>query len=159
MSKQTDRIGRYLQSLTDIRGIIFGLAVLHLIVTQIWVARWYQKFGQDPVDIYPDSFLNVPLLLVLASIALLIGRWWSHVLALAISGWVLYWLGYAGLRAVASAHDVPVFSSVSLHFWLAQKYVGQPQEFLQLALALIIMGYMLVFLSRQWSHSRFEKEI
>lgn len=149
MSQQSTRIGSYLRSLIDVRAIILGLALLHLVVTTVWLARWYQALN-TPVDVYPDSFLIVPLLLVFASLLLLIGRSWARLVALPISGWVLYRLGYGGLSAAAAAHDRSLFAAASLRLWLTEKYIGQPQEFLQLALAFIILFYVLVVQARQW---------
>lgn len=150
MSKQSTRIGSYLRSLIDVRAIILGLALLHLVVTTVWLARWYQALGNTPVDAYPDSFLIVPLLLVFASLLLLIGRWWARLVAFLISAWMLYRLGYAGLSAAAAAHDRSLFAAASLRLWFTEKYIGQPQEFLQLALAFMILFYVLVVWARQW---------
>lgn len=143
MNRQAKPSANYFHSLVNLRAAILGLALLHLIVMQIWVGRWYRKFGDAPGDSYPDSFLNVPFLLVFASLMLLLGKWWSQLLALIVSSWVLYSLGFAALHSVALAHDLPLMSFSTARFWLIQKYVGQPQELLHLALTFIILCYVI----------------
>ena len=81
---------------------------------------------------------------------LLISRWWSRLIALVASGWVIYFLGYVALRAASRARDVPLFSSEAVRVWFAAKSHWQIQEFLQLALALIILCYVVVVLLHHW---------
>src|SRR5882762_9910333 len=121
MTSRPKRRWDYLRSLFAARAIILGFSLLQPIVTQVWVSRWYQKFGGGPIEVYPDSLLIVPLVLVLASFMLFVFRWWSKLLALLACGWVLYWLGYVALRAVSLAHDLPLFSPASLRLWFIQK--------------------------------------
>jgi len=151
--KHQNGIAGFLWSLADSRAIILGLALLHLIVTYVWVRDWYKEFGQGTTSFHPDSFVVMPLVLVLASLLLLIGRRWSYVLALVISVWVLYSVGYVAIRGVAAAHDMPILTFTTLHLWFTQVWVGQPQHFLQLALAFVIAGYALVVVSRSWLHA------
>jgi hypothetical protein len=136
----------YLHSLLNVRAMILSVSLLHLIVTLVWISRWYEKFGDGPISFYPDVFLVVPLALFVASLMLFISRWWTHLLASVVSGWVIYSLGYAGLRAVSIGRDVPLLSSESLWVWFAQKHIGQ---FLELALALVILCYVFYTLLRK----------
>src|SRR5215208_4818710 len=92
---KTTRTG-YLCSLINGPAIIFGLALLHLILTWLWVGGWYRAFGQSPVDFYPDSFVVVPLLLLVAAVLLVVRKWWGFLLAFLIGLWVLYAVGYLG---------------------------------------------------------------
>jgi hypothetical protein len=108
----------------------------------MWVSRWYREFGAQPGDSYPDSFLFVPFLLLLASALLFAVRWWGYLPAFCLGGWLLYSLGYGGLRAISNAHDQPLFSFYVLRVWVVQKYAAQPQEFLELFLALAIVFYV-----------------
>jgi hypothetical protein len=152
--KDKNRIAGFVWSLGDSRAIILGLALLHLVVTYVWMRNWYKEFGQGAVSFYPDSFVVTPLVLVFASLLLLIGRRWGYVLALVIGVWVLYSVGYLPLRGVAAAHDLRLFSFTTLQRWLTQVWVGQPQHFLQLALAFIIAGDALVAVSCHWLQAR-----
>jgi hypothetical protein len=151
--KEKNRIAGFLWSLANGRAIILGLTLLHLIVTCTWIRYWYEAFGRGPISFYPDSFVITPLVLVVASLLLLIGRRWSYVLALMISVWVLYSVGYVTIRQVAAAHDMPLFTLSTLQRWVTQVWVGQPQYFIQLALAFVIAVYAFVVVSRQWLHS------
>ena len=157
--KEKNRIAGFLSSLVDGRAIILGLALLHLIVTYVGVKDWYKEFGQGPISFYPDSFAVVPLVLVLASLLLLIGRRWSYILALLISICVLYSVGYVTIRGVAAAHDTPLFTLGTLQRWFTQVWVGQPQYFLQLALAFVIASYTLTVVIRLWFHADSPREL
>jgi hypothetical protein len=141
--RDKNRIAGFLWSLADSRAVILGIALLHLIVTYMWVRNWYAEFGQGPVSVYPDAVVNVPLVLVFASLLIVIGRGWSYVLALMISVWVLYSVGYGAIRGVAAAHDLSLLTFAPYRVWFTHVWVGQPQQFLQLALALVIGGYSL----------------
>jgi hypothetical protein len=143
----------YLWSLIDLRAIILGLALLHLMVVEVWVTRWYQAYGESPGNSRPDWLVNVPLLLVVASFLLLIGRWWSSLLAVICSGWVLYDAFFVSWSGLATIHNVPYFSLAPLKLWFDQAYRGQPQQFFQIALAFLILGYILVTL-RHWIGNR-----
>lgn len=147
---QGSPIGRHLRSLLDVRLIIVGFAFLHVLSMQIGVWRWYRQFGGGPINAYPDSSLVIPYLLLFASALLLLGRWWFNVLALIVGGWIIYELGYIGPYALSRAHDLPHFSLEITRRWFAQKYAGQPHEFLQLALAIVIVCYAAITLFRQW---------
>lgn len=148
--KDKNSIAGFLWSLADSRAVILGLTLLHLIVTHVWVRDWYAEFGRGPVSVYPDSVVIVPLVLVFASLLLVIGRGWSYILALMISVWVLYSVGYVAIRGVAAAHDMPLFTFAPYRVWFTQVWLAQPQQFLQLALAFVIGGYSLVAFSRRW---------
>jgi hypothetical protein len=140
--KRAGNIANNTRASPALRAFIFGAALLHLVHTILWVSRWSQKFGAQSGDFYPDVFLVVPSLLVLASALLLPGRRWGYLPALAISGWLLYSLGYGGLLSVSAAHDKPFFSFYVPRVWFMQTYAAQPQELLELSLALVIICYV-----------------
>jgi hypothetical protein len=142
------QFGTYLTSLIDFRAIVVALALLHLVITQVGVTRWYQNFGSGPVATYPDASLVVPVMLMLAAVMLHLQKTWSYLVALLFSGWIIYSVGYLGLRSVALAHDLRLVSTHSLKLWLAQTYAGQPQKFLQLALAMAIIIFVITFFIR-----------
>jgi hypothetical protein len=139
MRNATHQLTGHARTSVLLRLLIFGVAMLHLIFTGLWVSRWYREFGAHPGDFYPDVFLVTPFLLVLASGLLLSGRWWGYLPALGLSGWLLYTLVYGGLSAVAAVHDQPFFSLFMPRVWFTQKYAAQPQELFQVFLALVIM--------------------
>ena len=127
-------------------GFILAASIVSLAVAQVQVARWYEEFGNQPADFYPDVLLNVPYVLFLASVMLIIERWWAYLLAMVISGWLIYSLGYMGLLGVAHAHDWPLLSREVFQSWFALKYGWQSQELYQLALAIIICVNSLIAL-------------
>jgi hypothetical protein len=149
----TRQITRHARVSVLLRALILGVALLHLIFNASWVSRWYRELGAHPRDFYPDVFLVTPFALAVAAGLLLPGRWWGDLPTLDLGGWLVYTLGYGGLSAVAAAHDQPLFSLFVPRVWFAQKYAAQPQEFLQLSLALVITCYAAFALARSRKHS------
>lgn len=137
--------------------LILGIVCVHLFVVYRGVLQWYEQYGDRAGDTYPDSLLRVPVVLLVGAILGMLSRLWAQVLALAISGWILYNLGYLGLYSVAQAHDLPFWSYEVLRRWFAQKYLGHPAEFLQLGLAFIILFCTSLTLLRELhAHNRAE---
>lgn len=134
--------------LLEPRAVIAGIALLHLVITSVWVSRWYEAFGKGPTDVYPDHLLVLPLILLLAAVMLLIRKWWSHLLALVASGWVIYFVGFLGFSSIARAHDQPLFSLWVARVWFIQKSAVQSQELLQLSLASVVLLFALAGLYR-----------
>jgi hypothetical protein len=149
MRGKATRIASHFRASVVLRAIIFAVALLHLISTQMWISHWYREFGAQLGDSYPDAFLVVPFLLVLASALLLVGRWWGYLPAFCLGGWLLYRLGYGGLLGVSNAHDQPLFSLYVLRAWVMQKCEAQPQELMEIFLALVIMVYAAFALARR----------
>jgi len=151
VTRQFRGLGSYLWTLIDLRAVLLGLALLHLIVTQVWINRWYQAFGESPGNSRPDSFADVPLVLVLACALLVIGKLWSYLAAVIGSAWVLYEVGYLIWSGTAAAHNLSFFS-FSLLQLLTSFYLRHPHLLFQLALAIVIAGYILVVtISQRWA--------
>ena len=128
-------------------AIIFGIALMFVVVAHVSVARWHREFGNGRIEGYPDVELFIPYTLLVAAVMLLVSKWWSYFLALIASGWVIYTLGYKGPLGVAAANDHPLFSSWVLRNWLTSTWTTQPQYLFQLALALIALGSAVVGLT------------
>jgi hypothetical protein len=126
---------------------IFAIALLCVIVAHISVARWYRQFGDSPGDFYP-YWLNVPYVLLFAATMLLISRWWSYILAIAVSLWVTYSLGYGGLLSHSRVQDRPFFSFGTARAWFIEKYTWQPQELVQVGLAVVVLTFGVIGLVR-----------
>jgi hypothetical protein len=148
MSEAMPRHFPYVRRLVQPKAIILGVALLFVVVAHISVARWYREFGNGPIDVYPDHWLNVPYILLFATAMLLVSRWWSYLLALAIGGWLIYSLGYLGVLSTSNAQNQPLLSFWVLRVWFMQKYAWQPQELLQLTLAFVIAGFAVFGLAR-----------
>jgi hypothetical protein len=146
-TKGTDRIMRSLNWLINPRTIILGVTIVYFIVMALRVARWYQKYGQGRIAVYPD-WLGVPMFLIAAAALLWSRRWWSELLAILPGGRVLY-MSYVGFRGNPFVSDIDPSFRVPLRIWLAQTYALQPQEFLEITLAFVIFCYALVALSQR----------
>jgi hypothetical protein len=147
--KAPSRVLSYARSLIDLRGIILCAALGELIVIYVWVARWYEQFGDGPSGADPRHLLELPLLLVAAAVLLLLDKWWAYVAAALIGAWVLYIPGYLSMVSVGAAHSITPFGPAALRRWFIQKYVGQPQNFLELALAIAVLSYSALSLRKR----------
>ena len=76
--------------------------------------------------------------MLVASLGLLLNGWWGLVVALTLSGRVIYVLVFGALLSVSYAHDVPMFSRFALRNWWWGMYEAQPQYIIQIALAAAI---------------------
>src|ERR1051325_5867537 len=109
-------------------AMVFGASITLSCQAYDAMDRWYREFGAEPFDHHP-TFLWFPNLLFFASVMLLIGRWWSDLLALLVSARVVYFLGYRSMLGVKNAFDEPTLVWVA-NRWFAFKYLYQPQELL-----------------------------
>ena len=121
------------------KAIILVIALTSVIVAHISVARWYREFGNSPGDFYPNFWVHVPYVLLFAATMLLLSRWWSYILAILVSLWVTYSLGYGGLLSHSRAQDRPFFSFGTARAWFIEKYNWQPQELVQVGLSVVVL--------------------
>ena len=135
------RSSHYLRRLSQPKVFIFAIALLCVIVAHISVARWYRQFGDSPGDFYPNHWVHVPYVLLFAATMLLISRWWSYILAILVSAWVTYLLGYGGLLSHSRAQDRPFFSFGTARAWFIEKYNWQPQELVQVGLSVVLLTF------------------
>ena len=97
---------------------------------------------------YPGLILVAPLLLLAASVAMLVTRWWSLLLAVLASARVIYTLGYLSWRAVHFAHDVPMLSWRAMEKLWHVVYQPRPQSLFEVILALVILVFSSAALTR-----------
>jgi hypothetical protein len=149
---------RYILLLLNLKAIIFGLVLLHVMAMQVYVMRTEQRLsalehqGFALSDHWnPMGIMVEPLVLLVASLGLVINRSWSYTVALMASGTIIHWLGYGGLRGVSSAHDLPLLSFEVCKRWFLMTYAAQPQYLYELGLSAIIMMYSTVVLWRSLS--------
>jgi hypothetical protein len=126
--------------------ILFAGSVINVIWHVTWVRRVeleiQAKIGTGhwpyPAHWNPAAVMWEPLLLLAAALGLLINRWWSVLIALLASGRVIYLLGLLPLKAVHSAHDVPMFSWRAMQKAWYVVYTPQPQYLFEAALGVVI---------------------
>lgn len=129
---------RFLSYLLDLRAVVFGFTLFNFVWMWVRESRIEWQF----ID-YHGYFENTHrvLLLLLASLGLLLDRWWSLLVAVFLSGSVIYVLVFRALLSVTYAHDVPMFSYSALRRWWWMMYEFQPQYIIQIALAVVIFTY------------------
>jgi cation transport ATPase len=148
MSRRSDYIRRLIQP----KVIVFAVSLVAVIVAHISVARWYRQFGNSPGDWFPDNWIHVPYVLLFAATMLLIARWWSYILAILVSLWVTYSLGYGGLLSHSRVQDRSFFSFGTVRAWFFEKYNWQPQELVQVGLAVVVLTFGVLGLVRTLRH-------
>lgn len=138
------------------KAITLGFAVLNFMLSLMYVrqvelesqARMKQGIWPYPHHWNPLAVMCEPFLLLAASAFLLIGRWWSHLLAILASGRVIYTLGYSPWAAVSNVDDVPMFSWRALvRLWYVL-YEPWPRYLFEVALASVVFTYAAFMLSR-----------
>jgi hypothetical protein len=156
MRKQSSQLIDRVRSVARPPAIIFGVALLHFVVTYVWVMRWRQEYGRGPYASGwdPSALLAEPFLLLVSAAMLLPGAWWGRLISLAVSLWLLYFLGYSGLLAVSYAHDIPLLSLETGRRWFQMTRQMQSQVFAQLALAGAITIYVLASFYGIWRRRR-----
>lgn len=138
-------ISRFLEP----KAIIFGLAVLQFLTVLMYAIQYERDFSFVSEHWNAGTVLAEPLLLLLAAGALLFDRVWGHLIAIVASGRVIYVLGYLGLSATSAAHGHFLLSPYVLRTWFTSTYESQPQYLLELALAIVVLGYAAIRCSRQ----------
>jgi hypothetical protein len=138
------------------KAIIFAVSVINV----IWDLRWVRRVELEiqasrntghwpyPAHWNPVAVMFEPFLLLAAALGLLFNRWWSVLLALLVSGRVIFLLAYLPLRAVHFAHDVPMFSWQGLEKVWYLVYTPQPQYLFEVALGVVIFIYAALVLTR-----------
>src|SRR5262245_26607979 len=130
-SSAAQRVQRFLNP----KAILFGICVLNLLVSLMFVRRvelereaaraagyWAYSDHWNPLAVMWE-----PLLLIVAVVGLIVNRRWSLLLALLASGRVVYLLGYLSWRAIHFAHDVPMFSWQAVEKLWWEIYQPRPQ--------------------------------
>lgn len=132
-------ITRKLFFLLEPKAMLFGCALF----TFSWM--WVQDARVDWTGSshYHGYFANVVLAfpLLMASLALLVNRWWSLPVAIFLSGRLINELVFQILLSSSYAHDVAIFSSRALTYWWLVVSEYQPQYLIQIALGAAILFY------------------
>lgn len=139
---------RLLRRFLEIKAVLFGLTILHLVAMAVYVVHYNQKYSAFPDHWNPSRIMQEPVLLFLGAAALLVGKPWSYLVAIITSGHVIYSVGYIGLIATSAAHDYPVFSVYVVKAWWVMTFSGQPQYIVELVLAAVIGSYSIFLLLR-----------
>lgn len=139
---------RLLKRFVEIKAILFGFTILHLVAMAVYVVHYNQKYSAFPNHWNPSRILQEPVLLFLGAAALLVSKPWGYLVAIVTSGYVIYELGYLGLIATSSAHGHSVLSWYVAKTWWVNMFAGQPQYILELVLATVIGTYAIILLVR-----------
>jgi hypothetical protein len=116
---------------------------------------WERLMKCTPLPCYPGEHLpaiSEPLQLFFAALALAVNKWWSRIIAMLISAYAIYDLGYSMLASCAFAHDEPVLSWSALLCWWQIVAFEAPRDLLNFSIALLVFSYAAFLLGR---HSLF----
>jgi hypothetical protein len=141
-----------LRRLANPRLIILCICLVNLLFMIARVRRMERDFNPGPNDYIvgwdPTVILIEPIILLVASVGLLVNRWWSLLIAVLASGRIVYALGYLSWRAVHFAHDVPMFSRAALEKLWYVIYKPRPEYLVDVAVGLVILVYAVILLLR-----------
>lgn len=139
----------FINRLLDPQAMIFGFAVLVFLTTLMYAIQYERDFSVVSDHWNGVRLMSEPLLLLLAAGALLFDKLWGDLLAIVVTGRVIYVLSYLGLVATSAAHEHSMFSWYVLRTWFVSTYAAQPQYLVELALAVVILGYGAIRCSRR----------
>jgi hypothetical protein len=129
-----------------LRVLVVGLSIVHL----VWMCLRDTRRQWEFIN-YHGYFENTyrAIHLLVASLGLLLNKWWSLLVAIVVTAWVLYVLV---VRALFSYNDNSYFvSRTAFGNWWRIMYEAQPQYIAQIALAIFIFLYSAVLLvERVW---------
>jgi hypothetical protein len=133
-----DQLERFLAFLLAPKAMLFGFAIF----TFVWMWVRESRIEWQFID-YHGYFENTDrvFLLMIASLGLLLNRWWGWLVAMVLSGRVIYVLVFRALLSASYAHEVPMVSRLALKNWWWIMYEAQPQYIIQIALAVVIFTY------------------
>jgi hypothetical protein len=133
------------------RPIIFGFSLGIFVLTFIHGFHRQSLISQSG---HFPGFVNVEnevatFWLVLASLALLFRKWWSHLIAIVLGGKIVYSPGFLSLWIYANAEIGRFVEFATLKNWFRFTLETQPQYFLHAALGGIICCYAAIAPARQ----------
>jgi hypothetical protein len=132
-----EQLKRSLSYLLDLKAVLFGFTLFNFV--WMWVRESRIQWQWIDYDYFENT--HRVFLLLLASLGLLLNRWWGLFVAVVLSSRVIYVLVFRALLSVTYAHDVPMFSYSALRRWWWMMYESQPQYIIQIILAAVIFTY------------------
>ena len=142
---------RWLGYLVDPKAIILGICLVNFVAMLIHVYRVDREIEASGYLVghgYPSAVMTGPFLLIISGICLRVNRWWSLIVAVLLSGRVVYSRGYLSWTAVHYAHDVPMLSWQAVDLLWKLIYQPRPQYLFQVLLAMVVFIYAIVLLTR-----------
>ena len=145
--KKRPRRSLLLISLSNPTAIIFGVCLIGFLVSLINAIRIeYERQEDDFFVGHGSPAYGDPLLLLAAATGLVIGRWWSVLLALLVSLRLIQGYGYISRDVVS--HDVPLLSWRAVQKIWHAIFASDPQNIFEIILAITISIYAAWLLGR-----------
>jgi hypothetical protein len=150
MEMETPNRERALLRTLQPRGIIFGFSLGLFVLTYIHDYHFQTLYPGPPVHgAGEDQFAT--FLLVIASLGLVLRRWWSHLIAIVLGGKIVYNPGYLTLWLYAnvSMSDGSLLRFATWKGWYYFTLETQPQYLLHTLVGGVICCYAAIELMRQ----------
>lgn len=143
------RIKSALTYLLKPRAIILGVTLFNYIVDRI---SWERLMAScQPLPCYPGDHTPVigdPFKLLFAAFFLILNKWWGNLIALLVSGKLIYEYGYLMLVNCSFIREQPLLSGSVFRCWWQITAVDAPHHLLHFILALLIFSFAVVSLAR-----------
>lgn len=143
------RIKSALFYLLEPKAIILGFTLFYYIVGRI---SWERLVAAcQPLPCYPGDHtptIGDPFKLFFAALFLVLNRWWGNLIALLVSGKLIYEYVYLLSVGCSSAHEQPILSQDVFRCWWQVTGYEAPHHLLHLILALLIFSFAAVSLAR-----------
>jgi hypothetical protein len=147
--EKPSRERQWLQTLQP-RGIIFGFSLGLLVLTCVHDYHLRTLYSHSAFAGNAENQVAT-FWLVIASLGLLLRRWWSHLIAIVVSGKTVYSPGYLSLWIYSnvSMTDGSLWSFATWKGWYYFTLATQPQYILHAIVGAIICSYASIAVTRQ----------
>jgi hypothetical protein len=143
------RIKSALLYLLKPKAIILGFTLFYYVVDRV---SWEQLMAScQPLPCYPGDHIPAvgdPFKLLSAAFFLVLNRWWGNLIALLVSGKLIYEYGYLMLVSCSFMREQPVLSGSVFRCWWQISAFEAPHHLLRFILALLIFSFASASLAR-----------
>jgi hypothetical protein len=140
-----------LRFLLEPKAMLLGFALFYYVSDYVFWKRLISTCSSQTLPCYPpehEPMMSIPFILLLASIALWLSRYWSYPIAMWLSGWIFYNYSYKMLASCTFMVSQPLFSRVTFKCWWTIVSVEAPRFLLYLAFSAIVFLYAAISLAR-----------
>jgi hypothetical protein len=143
------RIKSLLPYLLRPKAILLGFTLCYYVVGRV---SWERLMSScRPLPCYPGDHTPVigdPFKLLFAAFFLVLDRWWGNLIAMLVSGRLIYEYGYLTLLDCSFMRQQPVLSWAAFGCWWHITAFEAPEHLLRIILSLLIFCFAAVSIAR-----------
>jgi hypothetical protein len=136
--------------LLEPKAMVFGFALFYYISDYVfWKQMLASSTCNSPLPCSPPGYVpavGVPFILLLASIALWVSKFWSYLIAMWFSGQLIYEYSYQMLVSCTFINNQPLLSRATFRCWWVIIGIEEPRFSLYLIFSSTIFIYATIAL-------------